>query len=158
MGRLAIFFGVILFFFGPPASAGDILTAHYLTDINKDGKEEHLIHNSFGGSGSFGQLKIYTNKGKLIFSKLAQGDPYLWDSDKMKPGLSAQFFQDVDGDGIVEIFVGHSERKENIALVDQQWWHDVFRWDGHKYRLMRKIWDKTEARQYPPKAVRSLNG
>jgi hypothetical protein len=139
MGKRLIIIGLILAIYSfQPVFGKDLLASAFKLDINHDGKIEHLIHHSYGGTGNYGRLKIYNDKGRVIFSEKTQGDPYLWDSQKMRSGLNPLFFPDINRDGIVEILIGHPESKEDVAAVDQKWNFDIFQWDGHQYSKQLK--------------------
>jgi hypothetical protein len=114
---------------------GDKLVAKFSTDINKDGRKELIVHDFYGGTAGFGQLRIYTPKGVCLFSKKVEGDPYLWHPIKHVPALNPDFFPDLDKDGIVEIIVGHRAEDERFSQVDQPWWYDIYKWDGKKFSL-----------------------
>ncbi|MBI5701448.1 VCBS repeat-containing protein [Candidatus Saganbacteria bacterium] len=111
------------------------LTAQYYTDINGDGKRELLVHDFYGGTAGFGELRIYNSKGILIFRKKVEGDPYLWHPVKHVQALNPDFFPDLDKDGIVEILVGYRGEDGHVSHVDEPWWFDIYKWNGKAYIL-----------------------
>lgn len=112
----------------------DILTTKYYKDINNDGRPELLVHDSIGGTGAYGMLTIYNNKGKVIFKENVQGDPYLENPKKHTLDLNPLFFKDINGDGIIEILVGQHKNINGISNYDSPWKYKVFKWNGKKYR------------------------
>jgi hypothetical protein len=111
------------------------LTMKFSADINKDGKIEFLVHDFYGGTAGFGELRIYNSKTKMIFAKKVEGDPYLWHPEKHVPALNPEFFPDIDNDGIAEILVGCRQEDGKLSHVDEPWWFDVYKWDGKTYVL-----------------------
>ena len=113
------------------------MTARLHYDLDGDGHKELLVHDYYGGSGGFGTLLIYS-MGKRIFSRPVEGDPYLWDSGKQRPGLNPDAFPDLDGDGIRELVIMHRGVESGDFIhsqVDEAWWLDVYQWAGKTYVL-----------------------
>ncbi|OGC05446.1 hypothetical protein A2230_07090 [candidate division WOR-1 bacterium RIFOXYA2_FULL_36_21] len=111
------------------------LTTKFSADINKDGKKELLVHDFYGGTAGFGELRIYNLKGEKIFAKKVEGDPYLWHPEKHLPALNPNFFPDMDKDGIVEILIGYRKETGVLSHVEELWWFDVYKWNGKTYIL-----------------------
>lgn len=136
MGKiLAVSFALFLSFLS--LSEGRTATWKLSKDINRDGKNELLIHDLYEGNASYGQLRIYNSK-KLIFSTSVQNECYLWLPEKQITGLNPDFFPDLDKDGIVEIIIGHREEscdKDVHCEADKARWFDVYKWNGKTYIL-----------------------
>jgi hypothetical protein len=142
MERIALFWGTLILTsvllaviaFGDLAIK-DKITAKYSVDINKDGKKELLIHDFYGGTAGYGELKIYTSNGRCLFSEKVEGDTYLWHPQKHCSSLNPDYFPDLDRDGIVEILVGYRGKDVKFSHVDEPWWFDVYKWNGRTYIL-----------------------
>jgi hypothetical protein len=141
MGKIIRYFfllSLFIFLASSPSRAEPFktkVTERYTADINKDGKKELLVHDDFGGSAGFGELRIYNYKGICLFDRKVEGDAYLWHPVKHIPALNPDYFPDLDKDGIVEIVVGHRGTEDRFAQVDQPWWFDIYKWNGKKYVL-----------------------
>lgn len=117
---------------------GRVITWKFSKDIDKDGKNELLIHDLYEGNAAYGQLRIYSSSKKLIFLKDVQGECYLWHPKKHVSVLNPDYFPDLDKDGVVEILVGHREEGcDNVyhCEAEKPWWFDVYRWSGKAYVL-----------------------
>jgi hypothetical protein len=109
-----------------------------IDDLNKDKKPELIINGYNSGNAGLGHLWIFQltkSNPTVIFDKDVQGDIYLWDSEKLAPGLEPAYFPDLDRDGISEILIGYSVPCENVSRVDEPWWFDIYRWNGKTYIL-----------------------
>jgi hypothetical protein len=141
MAKIVIILIILFCFFLFPSISigaefiGDKLVSKFSTDINRDGKKELIVHDDFGGTSGFGELKIYNCKGLCIFDKKVEGDTYLWHPVKHIPALNPDYFPDLDKDGVVEIIVGRRAEDDRFDHVGQPWWFDVYKWDGRKYIL-----------------------
>lgn len=131
MGKAVIFFIILLLSSSAFAENGKI--TKYAADINSDGKVEYLTHEFLGGSGAYGILYIYNNKGEIIFKEMVQGDPYLVNPYTHTQSLSPQFFIDLDKDGVVEILVGRQQYYDNISNVIAPWTFKSYKWNGKNY-------------------------
>ena len=133
MGKITATFFIIAFFFISLVFGEDILTTKYYKDINNDGKAEFLVHDFIGGTGAYGILTVYNNKGQIIFKENVQGDPYLEDPSKHTLTPNPIFFKDLDKDGMVEILVGRQDHQDNTPNCDAPWKFIAHKWDGNKY-------------------------
>ncbi|KAF0134850.1 MAG: hypothetical protein FD145_418 [Candidatus Saganbacteria bacterium] len=133
MGKVIVIFFHTILFFVFPVLAKDVIMEKYSTDINNDGKVEYLIHEFFGGTGAYGILTIYADKGEVILKEKTQGDPFFKDPNKHIYTLNPQFFKDVDKDGILEILIGHQEYQNNTPNFSAPWVFKTYKWNGKKY-------------------------
>jgi len=133
MGKITAAFFMMVFLFISLVFGGDILTTKYYKDINNDGKAELLAHDFMGGTGAYGILTVYNNKGQIIFKENVQGDPYLEDPSKHTLTPNPIFFKDIDKDGVVEILVGRQEYQDNTPNCDAPWKFKAYKWDGNRY-------------------------
>jgi len=131
MGKAIIIFIILLL--SSPAFAENGKITKYAADINNDGKVEYLTHEFLGGSGAYGILYIYNNKGNIIFKEMVQGDPYLVNSCTQTQSLNPQFFKDIDKDGVAEILVGRQQYHDNISNVIASWTFKSYKWNGKNY-------------------------
>ena len=107
-------------------------------DVSGDHRPELLYHEFYGGSSGYGRLVIYQLGNippRALLDEEIYTDVVLWDTEKMKIGLSQWVFQDFDHDGISEIIV-HGERRCTIhSLVDEPGWWDLYKWNGKHFEL-----------------------
>lgn len=107
-------------------------------DINNDRKKELVVHGMHSGNAAYGHLWVFqlSKTGLInILDKAAQGEMYLWDANKQRSGICPDYFPDLNKDGIKEIIMGRQAEDERFCHVDQPWWFDIYKWDGHKYCL-----------------------
>ena len=109
-----------------------------VSDINRDGRKELIVHGLHSGNWAYGNLWIFQydkTRAEKVFDKAVQDEGYLWNDKKRQAGICPEYFPDLDKDGIVEILAGHRAESDNVASVDEPWWFDVYKWDGSKYIL-----------------------
>lgn len=136
MGKLITTFLIMVFIFISSNFAKDIITTKYYKDINNDGKSELIVHDFIGGTGTYGVLTIYNDKGQIIFKENVQGDPYLEDPRKHILSLNPLFFKDIDKDGVIEILTGQHDPRDNASNYDAPWKFKVYKWNGKKYECL----------------------
>lgn len=111
-----------------------------IEDVNRDKKLELIVNGYNSGNAGLGHLwifKLAKSNPIMIFDKDVQGDIYLWNSEKLAPGLEPDFFPDLDNDGAKEIVIGRrgicDHDKNFHSCADMPWWYDVYRWNGKAY-------------------------
>lgn len=137
MGKAVIIsFLLCLAFTSSSLAEGRVATWKFSKDINKDGKNELLIHDLYEGNAAYGQLRVYDSSKKLVFIKYVQGECYLWHPQKQVIALNPAYFSDLDKDGMVEILVGRREEgcdNAHHCEAEKNWWFDIYRWNGKAY-------------------------